>query len=107
VPCHPAERSAWRPAQRVLGVAEGVETALAAANIFGIATWAALNDGGVERFEPPAEVERLVIFADNDANGAGQRAAYALAARLSGRLEVDVKIPEKPDTDWNDVLQAS
>ena len=95
------------PAQRVLGVAEGVETALAAANIFGIATWAALNDGGVERFEPPAEVERLVIFADNDANGAGQRAAYALAARLSGRLEVDVKIPEKPDTDWNDVLQAS
>jgi len=48
-----------------------------------------------------------VIFADNDANGAGQRAAYALAARLSGRFEVDVKIPEKPDTDWNDVLQAS
>jgi putative DNA primase/helicase len=91
----------------VLGVGEGIETSLAAAKMFSIPTWAALDAGGVERFEPPAEVKRLVVFGDNDVNGAGQRAAYALAARLSGRLEIEVKIPEKPDTDWNDILLDS
>lgn len=88
----------------VLGVAEGIETAIAAGKLFGIPTWAALDAGGVERFEPPAEVERLIVFGDNDTNGTGQRAAYALAARLSGRLMIEVRIPEKPDTDWNDLL---
>ena len=97
----------------VLGIAEGIETALAAMKMFGIPTWAALSDSGVEKFEPPAETQRLVIFGDNDSQVdgpgtafAGQRAAYALAARLSGQLEIEVRIPEKPGTDWNDVLQA-
>jgi putative DNA primase/helicase len=93
-----------QPEDDVVGVAEGIETALAATKLFGIPTWAALNAGGVERFEPPADIQRLIIFGDNDQNGVGQRAAYALAARLSGRIEVEVKIPEKPGTDWNDVL---
>jgi len=88
----------------VLGIAEGIETALAAMKMFTVPVWAALNAGGVERFEPPVEAKRLIIFADNDQNGAGQRAAYALAARLSGRLQLEIKIPEKPDTDWNDIL---
>jgi putative DNA primase/helicase len=88
----------------VLGIAEGIETTLAAMKMFDTPTWSALNDGGVERFEPPSETERLIIFGDNDQNGAGQRAAYALAARLSGRLQVEVKIPQKSGTDWNDVL---
>lgn len=90
------------PAASVLGVAEGIETAIAAMTISGIPTWAALDAGGVERFEPPAEIKRLIVFGDNNSNGTGQRAAYALASRLSGRLEIEVRIPEKPDTDWND-----
>jgi putative DNA primase/helicase len=90
----------------VMGIAEGIETAFAAMKMFGIPTWSALNAGGVERFEPPVETKRLIIFADNDINGTGQRAAYALAARLSGRVAVDVRIPDQPDTDWNDVLLA-
>ena len=88
----------------VLGIAEGIETALAAMKMFTIPTWAALNAGGVEKFEPPVETERLIIFGDNDQNGVGQRGAYALAARLSGRIQVEVKIPEKSGTDWNDAL---
>jgi putative DNA primase/helicase len=92
------------PLAPVLGIAEGIETALAASAMFQIPTWAALNAGGVERFVPPADVERLVIFADNDQNGVGQRAAYALAARLAGKVQVDVRIPDRADTDWNDVL---
>jgi putative DNA primase/helicase len=95
------------PAEPTLGVSEGIETAFSASKMFGIPTWAALSDWGVEKFEPPADIKRLVIFADNDQNGAGQRAAYALAARLSGRIAVDVKIPEQPGTDWNDVLRGN
>jgi putative DNA primase/helicase len=92
------------PPAPVLGIAEGIETALAAAQLFGIPAWAALNAGGVERFVPPTETKHLIIFGDNDQNGVGQRAAYGLAARLSGRVQVEVKIPETPDTDFNDVL---
>lgn len=88
----------------VLGIAEGIETAFGAMKMFDLPTWAALSDWGVEKFEPPAETKHLVIYADNDSHGAGQRAAYALAARMSGRLKVGVMIPVKPDTDWNDVL---
>jgi putative DNA primase/helicase len=92
------------PSAPFMGVAEGVETSLAAAQMFGVPTWAALCDRGVEKFEPPTAVEHLIIFGDNDANGAGQRAAYALAARLSSRTRIEVRIPDQPDTDWNDVL---
>lgn len=95
------------PAQPVMGVAEGIETALAAGKLFGVPTWAALSDVGVEKFEPPAGTERLTIFGDNDAAGAGQRAAFALAARLAPRMRVEVRIPDETGTDWNDVLLGS
>jgi putative DNA primase/helicase len=91
-------------AASVLGAAEGIETAFAAAKLFGVPTWAALSDWGLERFEPPARTERMIVFGDNDANGVGQKAAYALASRLSPRLNIEVRIPEATDTDWNDVL---
>lgn len=90
----------------VLGVGEGIETALAAAKMFAIPTWAALSDWGVEKFEPPAGIKRLIIFGDNDQNGAGQRAAYALAARLAGTLQVEVRIPNQTGSDWNDDVLA-
>jgi putative DNA primase/helicase len=92
------------PEAPVLGVAEGIETALAAMQMFGIPTWAALSDSGVEKFDPPAETQRLVIFGDNDPHFAGQRAAYGLAARVARTLEVEVRIPEKSGADWNDTL---
>jgi putative DNA primase/helicase len=95
------------PVASIMGVAEGIETSLAAIKLFGILTWAALYDGGVEKFEPPTAVEHLVIFSDNDANGAGQKAAYALASRLTTRMLVEVRIPEVTGSDWNDVLLAS
>lgn len=86
-----------------LGIAEGIETALSAAALFGVPCWAALNASMLKSWEPP-DVKRVFVFADNDANCTGQAAAYELARRLSSLVRVSVEIPKHADTDWNDVL---
>ena len=57
-----------------------------------------------QTFKPQSNVTKLVIYADNDLNFIGQRAAYALAARLE--ITVEVMIPDIPGADWLDVLNA-
>lgn len=99
------------PHNGTLGIGEGVETCIAASELFGVPVWAGITAGGVEWFVPPAGVKRLIVFSDNDENFAGQKAAYALANRLSvsrGRTieRIEVKVPPRPDTDWLDVLKA-
>lgn len=90
----------------VLGIAEGIETALSASLIFTVPVWAALNAGMLMAWEPPAGVEEVLIFGDNDPTYAGQSAAFALAHRLSVKdIRVDVAVPARPG-DWNDELMA-
>lgn len=92
------------PIGKTLGIAEGIETAWAASILFGVPVWAALNTSMLAQWRPPEGVEEAIVFGDNDTGFAGQKAAYELAYRLSGKVRAEVRIPSKPGMDWNDVL---
>jgi putative DNA primase/helicase len=70
------------PASSVLGIAEGIETALAVHQATGITVWSALSRTLLERFHPPRSIEQIIIWADRDENGAGQRSAEVLRKNL-------------------------
>ena len=92
------------PPSGCIGIAEGIETALSAFALFGVPTWAAVTAGGLERWTPPDETERVIVFGDNDHSGTGQAAAWALAKRLIGSgVETEVRIPAQDRCDWNDI----
>jgi putative DNA primase/helicase len=84
----------------VLGIAEGIETAFSAAQIHGMPVWAALNTSLLQKFDPPAGVKRVVIFADRDIPG--MDAAAKLMQRLQGRVQFEMQMPACKD--WNDAL---
>lgn len=91
----------------ILGIAEGIETALAASKLFEIPCWAALNAGMLDAWAPPEGVNEVFIFGDNDPSFAGQEAAYGLARRLTTQgIRARVEIPAFVGTDWNDALLA-
>lgn len=86
-----------------LGIAEGIETALAASIRFGVPVWAATNAVLLEAWVPPPGVERVLIAGDNDASFTGQAAAFELARRLAQKgLVVDIRIPDRVGKDWAD-----
>lgn len=90
-----------------LGIAEGIETALAASMRFGVNTWAAISAGLMEQWNPPELVRHLIVFGDNDASYTGQAAAYLLAKRMKAKgIDVDVRIPDQVGTDWADGLRT-
>jgi len=82
-----------------LGVAEGIETALAVLARGWGPVWACLAAGGIGKFPVLAGIEALTIFADND--DAGLRAAERCADRWrrAGR-EVRLSPPPVEGTDW-------
>lgn len=85
-----------------LGLAEGVETALAAQKLFGVPVWAALSAEGVRRWRWPEGVSRVFIFADAD--DAGAEAAAALSDRLDAAgVPSEIVRPLHGD-DFNDDL---
>ena len=86
----------------MVGIAEGIETAIAAYQLSDIPTWATISSTIMESFVPPQGLRRIIIFGDNDANFTGQAAAYRLAKRLSQQnYVVEVQIPDTPG-DWAD-----
>lgn len=94
------------PATETLGIAEGIETAIAASARFGFPFWSGVCANGLESWVPPANVTRVLIAGDCDRSFTGQAASFVLAKRLvRAGLEVDVFIPEVKDTDWADYAQ--
>lgn len=91
-----------------LAISEGLETALSIMVATGIPAWAALSAGGIQRLIlPPLPLAReVLICADNDANGVGQRAAETAAMRWYGEGRI-VRIATPPQTgkDFNDLLR--
>lgn len=88
-------------AGEVLGIAEGIETALAAHRLHGVPVWSALNTALLARFIPPPGARHVVIFADRDV--AGLEAAYHLRDGLDGRCTAELQLPPAPAKDWADV----
>ena len=90
-------------ASRVIGIAEGVETALSAMQLTGLTVWASLGASRLHSVELPSEVEEVHIFVDNDEPG---RAAAKKAADMHTHLGRTVYLRSPPDQcgDWNDFL---
>lgn len=62
-------------------IAEGIETSLAAAQLFRVPVWSCISTSGLQSFEPPEGVGKLLVFGDNDTNFVGQLAACSEAHR--------------------------
>jgi len=96
------------PVSEKLVVCEGLETALSVQQATGIPTWAAGSAGGIEELTlPPLPLAGdIIIAADHDANGVGQRAAEHAAQRwlVDGR-RVRIALPPHVGQDFNDILQ--
>ena len=95
----------FAPVDGILGLAEGIETAMAATLLTGIPCWATLGTERLARVALPAAVGRLILFLDNDSPGrrAGRFAVKALA---STGVAIEARWPAAPGADWNDVLVA-
>lgn len=92
-------------AREVLGVAEGIETAIAAHMMFKIPVWSLISASQMERWSWPATVRKLIVFGDADDSFTGQKAAYTLGYRAKSKgLDVEVHIPQHHNVDWNDIL---
>jgi Toprim domain len=88
-----------------LVLAEGLETSLAASELFGLPCWSAVYAGGLCSLVLPPEVRRIVIAADNDESGVGQRNALAAYDRWTAEgRSVRIMAPPVVGDDFNDVL---
>ena len=79
------------PAARHMGLAEGFETAWAAMLLHNLPVWAVLGAKRYLKIALPETVERVTIFADNDAPGLSQAEKFREGRR---RLEVGIATPE-------------
>ncbi len=93
-------------AEKTLGIAEGIETALSAHDKYDIPCWSTINSGFLKRFRAPNGVTKLFIFADNDKSLTGHAAAFECArANLSAKNDVTDVVVAWPDElgDFNDL----
>lgn len=71
------------PVASTLGIAEGIETALSAHQIYKVNTWATMTANFMKKFRVPAGVKHLIIFADRDETSATGLAAACECAHAN------------------------
>jgi len=79
-----------------LNLAEGIETSLAVMAMGEDHCWSALSTGNLSYFTPPKGVKKIIVWADKDANKAGENACLSLSKHLqtiSPEIELVVKLP--------------
>lgn len=95
-----------------LGIAEGIETALAIMAMGFRPMWSVLSAGTMRRFPVLPGVDAITVFADNDKSGTGQTAAQECASRwIEAGREAAIWMPpmlapddpESKGTDFNDL----
>ena len=90
----------------VVGLAEGIETALSVMQACSeLPVWAALASGNLEQVALPSDVKRVVVLADHDGEGVGLKVAERAAGRFhaEGR-RVWIAHPPNVGDDFNDLL---
>ncbi|MBK8221016.1 MAG: toprim domain-containing protein [Candidatus Obscuribacter sp.] len=97
------------PAGSEVGIAEGIETAIAAHILFKTPVWAALSASFMPLIEIPDGIRLIHIYADNDANKAGQKAAHRLIEKLRSQEKTvgACKTPTASNTDFYDVYKET
>lgn len=93
------------PVQGRLGLAEGIESALSAMQLFGIPCWATLGNERFGLVAIPESVRELFLFIDNDAGGAHAE-ERALKAYAAPDRVIHSRAPVSPGFDWNDELKS-
>jgi putative DNA primase/helicase len=85
----------FEPKDGLIGIAEGIETALAVHELIDIPVWSVVSSALMSSFEPPPGIKSILIFSDRDANFAGQKAAYTLANHLAitRKIHTEVHLP--------------
>jgi hypothetical protein len=89
-----------------LSICEGIETGVSVMlpPVWARPMWIVGSTANLQNFPILSGIEGLGIFADHDANGAGERAAIACALRYDAAgIEAEVVKPRRRG-DWNDVL---
>ena len=87
-------------AGEALGLAEGIETALAAMQLTGVPCWACLGSQRMARVAIPDTVRELHIFGDNDDPG---RLAVEQTAKAHAHRRVVVRFPPEGFGDYADL----
>lgn len=103
----------------VIGLAEGIETALACYEIIGraIPVWAALSTSGIRGFVPPGELTAVRIYPDADPAKFGRDGRIIPSPGLEAARDLQKKLCEKGISvriepppvgqDWLDVLNST
>lgn len=95
----------------VIGIAEGIETALSVQKGADIPVWSCLNATNLHSFRPPAGIHSVLIFVDDDKSKTGILAAKRARNELEmAGFNVELLLPDmvrsddRKSVDWADQL---